>query len=110
MKIDYEGTCKGCVRGNNIKNPFSKSETKTKSTLELIHNDVCGLMLSTSLSGYEYYVTFIDDYSRKTWIYFLKNKSEVFGKFKEFKVLIENILEKRIETMRSDNGGEYTSK
>ena len=90
LKIDHEGTCKGCSREKNIKNPFSKSETKTKGTLELIHSDACGHMSSISLSGYEYYVTFIDDYSRKTWIYFLKNKSEVFRKFKEFKALIEN--------------------
>ena len=56
------------------------------------------------------YVTFIDDYSRNTWIYFLKKKSKVFGKFKEFKSLIENHLEKIIKTLRSYNGGEYTSK
>ena len=67
-------------------------------------------MSSTSLSGFEYYITFIDDYSRKTWIYFLKANSEVFEKFKEFKALIENLLDKRIKTLRSDNGGEYTSK
>ena len=67
-------------------------------------------MSSTSLSGFEYYITFIDDYSRKTWIYFLKAKSEVFEKFKEFKALIENLSDKRIKTLRSDNGREYTSK
>ena len=44
LKIDHEGTCKGCARGKNIKNPFMKSERKTKGTLELIHYDVCGLM------------------------------------------------------------------
>ena len=69
MKIKHEGICKGCVKGNNIKNPFMKSsETKTKGTLELIHSDVCGRMSSTSLCGFEYYITFIDDYSRNTWI------------------------------------------
>ena len=97
-------------KGKNIKNPFSKSDTKTKGMLELIPSDVCGPMPSISLSGYEQYVTFIDDYSRKTWIHFLKNKSEVFEKFKEFKALIENQLEKRIKTLRSNNGGEYNSK
>ena len=71
---------------------------------------MCGPMPTISLSGYEYYVTFIDDYSRKAWIHFLKNKSEVFGKFKEFKSLIENYSERRIKTLRSNNGGEYTSK
>ena len=78
MKTKHGGICKGCAKGKNIKNPFPKSETKTKGTLELIHSDVCGPMSSTSLSGFEYYITFIDDYSRKTWIYFLKEKSEVF--------------------------------
>ena len=62
-------------------------------------------MTPTYLSGYEYYVTFIDDYSRKTWIYFLKTKNEVFRKFKEFKALIENHSKTRIRTLRSDNGG-----
>ena len=107
LKIDHEGTCKGCVRGNNIKNPFSKCKTKTKGTLEWIHYDVCDHIPSISLSGYEYYVTFIYDYSRKTWIYFLKTKSEVFERFKEFKALIENHSERRIKTLESDNGEEY---
>ena len=67
-------------------------------------------MNSISLSGYEYYVTFIDDYSRNTLIKFLKNKSEVFGKFKEFKSLIKNHSERRMNTLRTYNGGEYASK
>ena len=75
LKIGHEGTCKGCARGKNIKNPFLKSETNSKGTLELIHSNVCDPMPSTSLIGYGYYVTFIDDYSRKTWIYFLKTKN-----------------------------------
>ena len=49
-----------------------------------------GPMSSNSLSRYAYYVSFIDDFSRKTWVYFMKNKDEVFNKFKEFKALIEN--------------------
>ena len=110
MNIDHEGTCNGCAKGKNTKNPFPKSETNTKGTMELIHSYVCGPFPSTSLSGYEYYVTFIDDYSRKTWIYFLKTKDEVFEKFKEFKALIANQSERRIKTLIIDNGGKYTSK
>ena len=64
---------------------------------------------SSSLSGYVYYVSFIDDFSRKTWIYFMKSKDEVFNKFKEFKALIENYTEKKINIFRSDNGREFTS-
>ena len=66
-------------------------------------------MSSSSLSEYVYYVSFIDDFSRKTWIYFMKNKHEVFSKFKELKFLIENHTDKKINTFRSDNGKEFTS-
>ena len=110
MNIDHEGVYKGCAKGKNTKNTFMKSKTETEGILELIHSDIYGPMPSTSLSGYVYYVSFINDYSRKTWIYFLKRKDEVFGKFKEFKALIENHSNKKIKTPRSDNGGEYTSK
>ena len=75
----------------------------------MVHSDVCGTMSSSSLSGYVYYVSFIDDFSRKTWIYFLKGKSEVFSKFKEYKALVENHTDRKIKILRSDNGGEFTS-
>ena len=58
---------------------------------------------------YTMFIQFIDGFSRNTWIYFLKNKDEVFSRFKEFKALIENHIEKKIKTFRSDNGGEFTS-
>jgi hypothetical protein len=74
-----------------------------------MHSDVCGPMPSTSLSEYVYYVSFIDDYSHKTWVYFLKSKDEVLERFKEFKVLVENLFERKIKILRSNNGGEYTS-
>ena len=66
-------------------------------------------MKTTSLSEYFYYASFIDDYSHKTWIYFLKKKDEVFERFKEFKALVENLSEKKIKILRSDNEGEFTS-
>ena len=50
-------------------------------------------MQTTLLSGYVYYASFIDDYPCKTWIYFLKNKDEVFERFKEFKALVESLYE-----------------
>ena len=66
-------------------------------------------MQTTSLNEYVYYASFIDDYSHKTWIYFLTNKDEVFEIFKEFKTLVENLFEKRIKILISNNGGEFTS-
>ena len=67
-------------------------------------------MSTRALSGGEYFVTFIDDHSRKTWIYFLKTKDEVFDRFQEFKALVENMTGKKIKVLRFDNGGEYTDK
>jgi hypothetical protein len=110
FKVDHEGMCNGCAQGKNIKNPFLKRDNKAEGILELIHSNVCGPMSSTSISGYVYYVSFIDDYSRKTWVYFLESKDEVFDKFKEFKSLIKNLSKRKIKILRSDNGGEYTSK
>jgi transposase InsO family protein len=101
--------CNGCVQGKNIKNPFPKRDSK-EGVLELIHSDVCVPMPSSSISGYVYYVSFIDDNFRNTQVYFLKSKDEVFSKFKEFKALIENLFERKIKILRSDNGGEYNSK
>jgi transposase InsO family protein len=60
-----------------------------------------------SLGKSLYYISFIDDFSRNTWIYFLRNKSEVFDKFKEFKALVENQTKKKIKVLRTDNGGEF---
>jgi transposase InsO family protein len=65
-------------------------------------------MTVPSLRNFLYFVIFIDDYSRKTWIYFLKEKDEVFTKFQEFKALVENIS-RSIKILKSNNGGEYTS-
>lgn len=66
-------------------------------------------MPATSIGGYLYYITFVDDFSRKTWIYFLKHKDEAFDMFKNFKALIENQSGKKIKVFRSENGGEFIS-
>ena len=63
---------------------------------------------TTSLNGYVYYITFFYDSSHKTWIYFLKGIDEVFNKFKEYKTLVENLSEKKINILQSDNCGEIT--
>ena len=78
--------------------------------MELIHSDVFGPVPVPSLGGAIYYVSFIDDFSRNTSLYFLKKKSEVFSKFKEYKALVENQTGKKIKVLRSDNGGEFCEK
>jgi hypothetical protein len=80
LKVDHECVCKGCAQGNITKNHFPKSDNKVDGILDIVHSDVCGPMPSNSLRGYVYYVTFIDDYSCKTWVYFLNFKNEVLEK------------------------------
>ena len=94
--------------GKFTRSPFPSSDSRATEILDLIHTDVSGRMSHVSLSGYEYYVLFIDDHSRKTWIYFLKTKSEVFKRFQEFKALMETQTGRKIKVLRLDNGGEYT--
>ena len=64
---------------------------------------------ATSIGGYHYFVTFINDYIRKVWVYFMKKKSEVFGHFKAFKAMIEKEIGPQIKCLRLDGGGEYLS-
>jgi hypothetical protein len=78
FNIEHQGVCKGCTLGKHAKVTFPRSEHKSKGILDLVHSDVCGPMSVASITGSMYYVSFIDDFSRKTWIYFLKTKDEVF--------------------------------
>ena len=66
-------------------------------------------METQSIGGTFYFLTFIDDFSRNTWIYFLRNKLDTFSRFKEFKDLTEKQYGKFIKILRSDGGGEYDS-
>ena len=103
--------CKGCIQGKHHRLPFpAENEKRATEPLELIHTDLCGPMQQASIGGAKYFLTFIDDATRKTFVYFLKAKHEVFGKFQEFKALAERQTSKQIKAIRSDNGGEFVSK
>ncbi|GAA0155217.1 hypothetical protein LIER_12991 [Lithospermum erythrorhizon] len=83
--------CESCVLGNQKKISFIKTGVKHKSDrLELVHTNVWGPVPVGSVGGSLYYVTFIDDATRKVWVYFMKHKSEVNGVFKNWKAMIEN--------------------
>ena len=105
----HDSIYQGCALGNNVKKKFPRSHNRSKGILDLVHSNLCGPMSTPSLIGYLYYVLFIDDLSRKTWIYFMKSKSETFCKFQEFKSLVENQTSRRIRALRSDNGEEFES-
>ena len=104
--IDFD-FCEHCLYGKQNRLRFPSGATRAEGILQLVHSDVFGPVSVPSLGKSIYYVSFIDEFLRKTWIYFLRKKSEVFDRFKEFKALVENQTEKRIKVLRTDNGREF---
>jgi hypothetical protein len=83
---------------------FPSHATREEIILQIVHSDVFGPVWVPSLGKFVYYVSFIDDVSWNTWIYFIRKKYEVFDRFKEFKALVENQTEKIIKVLMTDNG------
>ena len=103
--------CESCAKGKSHRLAFKHSvKTRANHPLELVHSDVCGKIGTRSLGGGEYFVTFIDDHTRHAWVYILKHKDEVFARFQEWKAQVERSTGRQVKTLRSDNGGEYTSR
>ena len=106
-----DSLCEGCILGKQHKESFPSGKSiRAKTTLEIVHSDLCGPMQTPLLVRNHYMLTFIDDYTRKTWVYFLKLKCEVFEKFCHFKALVENQSGQHIKVLRIDRGGKYISK
>jgi histone deacetylase 1/2 len=101
--------CRSCALGKMHKERIPQQRTSTTTRpLELIHSDICGPFPIASRNGSKYILTFVDDFTRMTWLYFLKEKSQTFEAFKQFKTSVENKVN-QIGTLRSDRGGEYMS-
>jgi len=100
--------CEHCVTSKQHRLKFGTSTTKSKCILDLIHSDVWQALV-VSLGGARYFVSFIDDFSRRCWVYSIRRKADVPAVFKTFKARVELESEKKIKCLRTDNGGEYTS-
>ena len=101
--------CESCIKGKQSKLPFLKESQRTKGILEVIHTDICDPMEVKSLAGAKYFVTFTDEFSRYTIVYFLKEKSEVKNCLMNYVILIENQLNKKVKAIRSDNARDLSS-
>jgi hypothetical protein len=100
--------CEHCVYGKHKRVRFLRVGKEKKSErLDIVHTYVWGPTQVSSLGGSHYYVTFIDDATRKTWVYCIRQKYDVFDTFKKWKSLVENETGKRLKCLRSENGGEY---
>ena len=107
---DETKVCTVCNVGKQQRGKFpKKSKWRATEKLELIHSDLCGPITPISQSGKRYLLVFVDDFSRKTWLYFLTEKAEAFETFKLFKVSVEKEAKTEIRGLRTDRGGEFTS-
>jgi hypothetical protein len=105
LKVDHEGICNGCAQGKNIKNPFPKRDNKDRrSTRTHSFRCVAQCHHPPLMGMYTMYHSLMIILVKDLDIF------EVFNKIKEFKALIENLSVRKIKILRSDNGGEYTSK
>jgi hypothetical protein len=107
FSFEHDIVCRGCALGKNTKKSYPHSNRKSNDILDITHFDLCGPMIAPSMNGCLYYIIFIDDCSRKTWIYFLNTKDESFSKFQDFKNLVENQTGRHIWVFRTDNGKEF---
>ncbi|XP_022862761.1 uncharacterized protein LOC111382947 [Olea europaea var. sylvestris] len=98
--------CIECIKGKQTKTRRLGSK-RTSDVLELIHTNICGPSPTASWNSQQYFISFIDDYSRYGYLYLIHEKSESLDVFKAFKAEVENQLNKRIKSVRFDRGGEY---
>ena len=102
--------CFICLMAKLHKLPFTHSQHKSIYCFELIHCDLWGPCNEISYDGFRYFLTIVDDFSRCTWVYLLKYKSDASTILQGFYTLIETQFATKIKTIRSDNGGEFDLK
>lgn len=107
-KVDVS-FCEHCIMEKQHRKTFGVETHSSKEILEYVHSDLWEHSLVASLFGKLYYVSFLDDYSKYMWAYFLTQKSEVFSTFKSWRIQVETQTRYKVKYLRSDNGGKYTS-
>ena len=93
--FNKDSVCDACQKGKSHQLPYPKSISESKFPLELVFSDVWGPAVET-VGRKKYYVSFIDDYSKYSWIYLLKKRSEVFQVFHNFQALAERKFDSKI--------------
>jgi hypothetical protein len=102
--------CDSCLLAKHHRTSFHPSFNKSSVPFSIIHSDVWGPSRVTNRSNTKWFVSFIDDCTRVSWVYLLKEKSEVISIFQSFHQMILTQFNTRVQVLRSDNGGEYFKK
>lgn len=106
----YEESCPACIMGRMKNRPFCNCSTRSKRPLELIHTDFVGIIEPTSQGGSNYFVSFIDDYSRYTVIFPMEYSDDVLFKFDEYRKITERVHGLRIKSIKTSSDVEYLNK
>ncbi|XP_060965620.1 uncharacterized protein LOC133034535 [Cannabis sativa] len=101
--------CDACQYGKSHCLPFKNSSSRASQVLELVHTDLWGPAPINSHTNSRFYIHFVDDHSRYTWLFPLKHKSDALSAFVQFKALVENQFNRKIKALRTDWGGEFQS-
>lgn len=109
LKICDLDKCEHCIIGKSHRVKFGKGVHSTRGILDYVHADLWGPAITQSLGGARYFLSIVDDYSRRVWVHILKSKDEAYGKFKDWVNLVENQTEKKVKKLRTDNGLEFCS-
>ncbi|GJW05230.1 retrotransposon protein, putative, ty1-copia subclass [Tanacetum coccineum] len=101
------GKLENCVLRKSTRVSFGRGQHTTEGVVDYIHADLWGPSRVESMSGFRYFLSIVDDYSRRVWVYFLRHKNEVFSKFKEWKQLVENQTGGKLKKLQTDNCLEF---
>ena len=104
------GVCEDCIMGKGTRQPSPESNVRAERPGDVVHVDLWGPSPVTSRAGNKYFLTCYDDYSRRKTIYLLATKAEAAEKLVGYIALVENQLGTTVKTVRSDLGGEFSSK
>ena len=101
--------CEACQLGKHHRSSFSSNGPSRQSkSFDLVHTNIWGPSHISTLNGFLYFVIFVDDYSRMTWLFFMKERSELPHILSTFYNEIFFQFNKRIKILQSDNASEYT--
>lgn len=95
--------CVSCQLSKHHALPFSSSDSLSSAPFHLIHSDIWGPAPTATVGGSRYFVIFVDDYSHYTWIYLLRNRSELPSIYIQFATMIFTQFSYKIKTLRTDN-------
>ncbi|GKB93701.1 retrotransposon protein, putative, ty1-copia subclass [Tanacetum coccineum] len=106
-KLDF---CKNYVLGKSHRVSFGVGRHTTEGVIDYVHSDLWGPSQVESLGGKRYFLSIVDDYYRRVWVYILRFKHEAFGMFKEWKQLVENQNGRTVKKLKTDNGLKFCNR